>query len=191
MPVSRIATRSARAAVSPARFGNTPGYSTGSRPANSGCWTSARNCTVIRRGERIPIVLLAHRHDDLVDQWVPQPRDLHPVSELGRVATLFANRRPLAPRRTPDTDHRISGRGIRRRSPAAREVAHRHLKRDRVDAKPVGRVHAHRVRHRGDVQLLERTEIAEVEDRPQIHVEPLQPLTGEHLTATAEVMDGL
>src|SRR3984885_9580992 len=43
MPVSRIATRSARAFVYAARFGNTPGYSTGSSVASSGCCTPAAN----------------------------------------------------------------------------------------------------------------------------------------------------
>ena len=41
MPVSRIAARSARGFVYLARFGNTPGYSTGSRPASSGLVTFA------------------------------------------------------------------------------------------------------------------------------------------------------
>ena len=44
MPVSRIASRSARStSVSAARFGNTPGYSTGSSFASSGRATYLAN----------------------------------------------------------------------------------------------------------------------------------------------------
>ena len=50
IPVSRIAARSARSALSPARWGNTPGYRIGSSLANSGCCTYVRNWSSLAGG---------------------------------------------------------------------------------------------------------------------------------------------
>ena len=76
MPVSKMASRSARGVLalsSAARFGNTPGYSTGSRAASSGCATYWANCLSWSGGWVFQKSLLPSAMIDLVDQRVAQP----------------------------------------------------------------------------------------------------------------------
>jgi hypothetical protein len=41
-----------------------------------------------------------------------------------------------------------------------------------------------------DVEVLERAQVAEVKDRPEVHVEPFGALAGEDLAAVGERVDG-
>ena len=100
---------------------------------------SSAGCT------RVPLVLLAHRHDDLVEQRVAEPGDLDPGPGLrrarpwpGRAAAPCAG----SPRpRSPAPPWRCSGRsGPSRRG----SVPDRHLDRDRVHVERRRRVDPHR-----------------------------------------------
>jgi len=66
----------------------------------------------------------------------------------------------------------------------------RDLKRDRVDVQRLGPVHAHGVGAGDQMQVLEGPQVAEVEDRPQVDIEALPPLAGEHLDTPRQVMHG-
>ena len=64
-----------------------------------------------------------------------------------------------------------------------------------MNVEVVGRVHPGRglgehVHPELVVQLLEWPQVAQVEDRPEVHVEPLRALPGEHLDAAPEVVHG-
>ena len=62
-----------------------------------------RTCLSLRRRQRVPLVLLAHRHDDLVEQRVAQARDLDPRARLGALVVGVVEQPRLAPARgAPD-----------------------------------------------------------------------------------------
>ena len=190
IPVSRIASRSARgffAASSAARCGNTPGYRTGSSPASSGWVTYCGEPLVVGGRQRVPPVLLPERDQDLVEQRVAQPRYL-PERPAGHVLAVVRvpQRDPLTAGRGPHADGRVPLPGHRR---------DRHLDRDRMHVQVVGGVHPGRGRQfqAGDVergvQVLERPQVGQVEDRAQVDVEGFGPLPGEHPDPATQIMD--
>ena len=136
--MSRMATRSARAALSPARLGKTPGYSTGSSPASSGCWTYLRNCLSSDAGSEFqrsfsPIGTMTSLNSGLPrrDTWTQGPAsEPKPGSR-----TTAAGR--LAAAHTPMTEFWDIGLvGV---DPSG-ELGDRDLERDRVHAEAVGGV---------------------------------------------------
>src|SRR5271166_5206001 len=105
-PVSRIATRSARGAVRPARVGNTPGYRTGNSLANSGCCTYFRNALSSAGRSRFqrsfsPSGTMTSLNSGLPrrETWIHGP-DSEPALVLSIIRTL----RRLAALHTPMTD---------------------------------------------------------------------------------------
>ena len=79
IPVSRIATRSARSCSSrcAARFGNTPGYRSGSSVPSSGLLTYWAKSASWSGWRAVPLVLAGDRNDHLVEQRVAEARHLH------------------------------------------------------------------------------------------------------------------
>ena len=141
IPVSRIATRSARSAGQHRRgSGTRPGTAPAAAVASSGCFTYCANCLVAARVGRVPQVLLAERDDHLVEQRVAEPRDLHPRADLrcplslrmpiGLVEPSSTGR--LAARAAPDAEHRLRARRVGRHLAVPRQLRDRDLDRDRV-----------------------------------------------------------
>ncbi len=94
--------------------------------------------------------------------------------------------------RCPHADDRITARRIARRLAVARDVRQRNLQRDRVDAEAIGRIDAgRRGDHRRQVEVLERPQVAQVEDRADVDIEAIQSLSGEHRPPAAQGSDRL
>src|SRR5439155_10753737 len=66
------------------------------------------------------------------------------------------------------------------------QMRDRDLQRDRVDVERLGGVDAHRVRAGDQVQVLERAQVGEIEDRAEVDVEAVRALAGEHLHAVGQ-----
>ena len=71
-PVSRMATRSARAALSPREVGEHPRVQRRQQPGQLRMLDVLEKLLVLGGRQRVPAVLVAHRHDDLVEQRVAQ-----------------------------------------------------------------------------------------------------------------------
>ena len=93
--------------------------------------------------------------------------------------------------RGPDPDHGIPSQGVGRDAPVRGEEPLWHLQRDRVHAESVRVVDARRRGHARDVEVLERAQVAEVEDRPEVDVEPVKTLPREHGVTAPDVMNRL
>src|SRR5207245_2145594 len=138
------------------------------------------------RGLAVPEVLLAQLDHDLVDQGLAEAAHLDPRPALYDPRILLPDR-PFAPARGgPDADHGAGVRGVRRVESVPGQVRLRDLDRDRVDVEAFRAVDAGRGGGRDQVQVLERSEGPQVEDRAEVDVEALAPLTREGLHAAAE-----
>ena len=128
---------------------------------------------VVRRIGAVPVVLVAERNHDLVDQRVTEPGDLRPrpVPVLG--AVLLENRLLLAARARVDPDVLVRSLG---------EVRDRNLDLDRVRV-VVRRASPRRPRRpqRDQVERVERTQPGQIEDRAEVDVERIVALPGEDL----------
>ena len=92
--------------------------------------------------------------------------------------------------RAPDADHRGAGHHVLRPRAVLGQVGDRNLDGDRVDVERLGRIDRRGGRARDQVQVLERAQVAEIEDRSQVDVEPVESLPGEHLDPAGEVVHG-
>ena len=150
------------------------------RPARA--WTrTARTALSSPRVEGVPPVLARHRDDDLVEQRVAEPGD-------------------LLPRTGPRSACRSSGPGPcssagwptrTRRSPTSASMTSVGFLPSRVRSvlgtwiamvctfRPWSAVDARRGGRRDEVQVLERAQRAEVEDRAEVDEEAVGPLAGE------------
>ena len=130
---------------------------------------------------RVPAVLLAERDDHLVEQRVAQARDLHPWPGLrALVVGAVGDPHLAAAGCTPDAEHRLGAGHVFGNRVVGRQLADRDLDRDRVDVERLQGVHAGRHHRRNQVQVLERTQVGEVEDRPEVDEERIVALACEH-----------
>ena len=191
MPVSRIGLQvGARLPGRDQRgqVGKHAGVETGQQRREAGLGDVAGEQLVVRRRQRVPLVLLAERDQDLVDQRVAEPRHLPERPAVDVLAVVGVPQPdPLAARRGPHADGRVAAPGHR---------GNRHLDRDRVHVQVVGGVHPRRgagedVQPVLGVQVLERPQVAQVEDRAQVDVEALGALPGEHRDPVAQVVHRL
>ena len=186
MPVSRIASRSARGlpvAFSAARCGNTPGYRTGSSLASSGWATYLANCLSHCGACRFqrsfaPMGTMTSLNSGFPSRetWVNGPWCLWPAPSPLEILTRWRS----AEVQTPIVWW-----------PGLVTLRDRDLDGDRVHVQAVGGVDAVRVGHLVErVEVLERAQVAEVEDRAEVDVELLGALAGEDLDAVADVVHG-
>ena len=135
---------------------------------------------VVLRILPVPVVLLAERDQGLVDQRVPQPRDLHERAYVALPAV-----RPQDPELRP-----VGTRVDADRGRAVDHMRDRNLQDDRVDVVTRRVVNARSVRQRNHVQRVERPEPAEVEDRAEVDEERVVTLAGEDLDPTGKRVHG-
>src|SRR5438270_7608950 len=115
---------------------------------------------------------------------VPGPR-LRPF-----VVGLFYYSYLAATGRAPHADDRPTAHRIRRARAMPRQLRDWDLESDRVDVQRFGRVDPGR-RSTGDqMQVLKRPQVAEVEDRAQVDIEPVGPLAGEDPAPARQDVDG-
>ncbi len=122
----------------------------------------------------------AERNDHLVEQGVAEPRDLCPRTGLGALFVGGVRDPQLAAAgRAPDAQDRFGAHDFARHASIGCESADRHLDRDRVDVEGPQSVHPGFRGRRNQVQVLKRSQVGEVEDRPEIHEEGVVALTRE------------
>ena len=174
----RIATRSARAAVRPARFGKTPGYSTGRSAASSGCWTCGTYSASFCGSRAFQSSFWPSGTITSLNSGMPSRETCThgPDSEVLPSLVAHTALRRLAALQTPIAD--VGSATLVGHRAVWREHRDRDLDRDRVDVERLRRVDAVRRRERDQVRDSERPQPAEVEDRAEVDVERLVPLAG-------------
>ena len=183
-----MATRSARSLSSAARFGNTPGYSTGSSFASSGRSTYWRKSLSRSGAVRFHSSLRSIGTTTSLKSGLPSRE----TWTYGPTETALPSSRSVALRRDagrPDADRGVGRQRVGRRLAVGGQPRDRDLDRERVHVERAQRVHARRRRRRDQVQVLERSQRGEVEDRAEVDVEAVEALPGEDLDAVAEVVD--
>ena len=140
----------------------------------------------------VPHVLVGHRGDDLVEQRVAQPRDLLPRPVTDVLALGLVEHPRLAPAgRRPDADDGVracAGPGGMPPCRLSSEIGT--WSTIECTLKPWSELTPLASARRDQVQVLERTQRAQVEDTAQVDVERVGPLPGED-PALADLVHGL
>ena len=151
-----------------------------------GVLDTGRELGVVDRLLGVPVVLLDHGHQDLVEQRVAEAGDLDERAP--------SRRSPRVPRGVGHIEHpdllaRGAGPDADDRR-ARRQVADRDLQGDAVDVEQLGGVDPVAGREVAEgVEVLEGSQVAQVEDGAQVDVEALGPLAGEDRPAAGEGVD--
>ena len=143
----------------------------------------------VTRGIRgVPAVLLPERDDDLVDQGVGEPGDLHPAPLVAAPAVRVDDLDALAAGGRVHAEHGLRiVRGVQ--LPVAGELRDRDLKDDRVRVEAADAVHPVLRAERDDVSGVERPQAGEVEHRAEIDEERIVALAGERLDAAGQLLN--